>query len=114
MKNAIFFLLSVFSPFLANACMVDCERNKSLDKNIFIGEGRVVGYKGSFSQPDVKNAFGCLVVSDIFLINPAVAANQLYISQFVPDMNCSKDGYDQETLSELYPINQIISFVGYL
>lgn len=113
MKFIIAIAVSIFLfPITGNSCSVICSIPNKLDKNTFIGEGRIIAYKGNYSHPDVKGEIGLLEVAITTLLYPSSKPTKLYISHFFTGNLCEQVGYSEEDLRSLFPLNEIISFVG--
>jgi len=93
-------------------CSIICDLPSKLDKNTFIGEGRIIGYKGNYSHSDVSGGYGLVEIAITKMLYPDKIISKLYISQFGLGSSCEQIGYSKETLMELYPLDKIVSFVG--
>ena len=71
-----------------------------------------MGYKGNYSHPDVRGEYGLVEIEITKMLYPDKVISKLYISQFGTGASCEQLGYSKETLMDLFPLNQVVSFVG--
>ena len=71
-----------------------------------------MGYRGNYSHPDVSGEYGLVEIEITKMLYPDKVIRKLYISEFGLGASCEQLGYSKETLMDLFPMNQVVSFVG--